>query len=408
MWRSLALALALALASGCGGVAPEAPKKTGSSSSKGMKPAAAPEPSSSAPAAPLTGSLFQVDVLDIGQGDAILLRSPGGKTALIDAGTGQQGESALPLLQELGVKSLDLVVATHPHSDHIGGMDEVLSALPAKLYLDNGLPHETSTYNKLMKLVESKKIAYKAAKVGQTFNMDTVKLTVLNPSGDPISGTRSDLNANSVVIRATYGDTCFLFVGDAEAETEERLLANKVARCDVLKAAHHGSGYASSEAFLSAVKPGIVLISVGEGNSYGHPDPSALERYAAVGARVLRTDQQGTLHVVSDGRTIQVQPARGAGATLAAGGSAAASTSASGGGAKGSSAASHATDSLLDLNRATQEDLEELPGVGAKMAEAIVEDRASNGRFKSVDDLARVKGVGPATVERIRSLVTVR
>ena len=377
--------------------------------SKGETPKVAPAPEAAAEAssAPLTGAIFRVDVLDVGQGDAILLRSPSGKTVLIDAATGQKGEAALPALQALGVTSLDLVIATHPHSDHIGGLDEVLSALPAKLYLDNGLPHDTATYNKLMELVESKKIPYKAAKVGQTYNLGGgAKLTVLNPAGDPITGTRSDLNANSVVVRATYGSTCMLFMGDAEAETEERLLANKLESCDVLKAAHHGSGYASTAPFLAAVAPQVVLVSVGEGNSYGHPDPSALDRYAAAKSEVYRTDLQGALHVESDGTTIQMKPDRGAGFTIKGRGAGVpvvtTSTVAT------STGTTHPSDSLLNLNKATVEQLVELPGIGEKTAEAIIADRAANGPFRSVDDLERVKGVGAATVDKVRGLVTAR
>lgn len=372
-------------------------------------PAADPTPDTEA-GGPLTGATLKVDILDVGQGDAILLRSPSGKTVLIDAGTGQKGEYALPAIQALGVSALDLVIATHPHSDHIGGMDEVLDTLPAKLYLDNGLPHTTATYNKLMALVESKKIPYKAAKVGQTYNLGGgAKLTVLNPAGDPISGTRSDLNANSVVVRATFGGTCFLFTGDAEAETEERMLANKVEPCDVLKAAHHGSGYASAPAFLAAVAPQVVLISVGEGNSYGHPDPSALARYADAKAKVYRTDLQGALHLESDGTTVQMTPDRGEGFRIKgrAGAATAPVATPSAGGAK-TAVAAQASDSLLDLNKATAEQLVELPGIGEKTADLIVADRAANGPFRSVDDLERVKGVGAATVDKVRSLVTVR
>ncbi len=360
-------------------------------------------------AAPLAGAIFKVDVLDVGQGDAILLRSPTGKSVLIDAATGQTGEDALPALQALGVTSLDLVIATHPHSDHIGGMDEVLSALPAKLYIDNGLAHDTATYNKLMALIESKKIPYKAAKVGQTYNLGGgAKLTVLNPAGDPITGTRSDLNANSVVVRATFGSTCMLFMGDAEAETEERLLANKLESCDLLKAAHHGSGYASTAPFLAAVAPQVVLVSVGEGNSYGHPDPSALDRYAAAKGKVYRTDLQGALHVESDGTTIQMKPDRGAGFTIKGRGAGAPVVVSSTTSTTSTKGTTHSSDSLLNLNKATVEQLVELPGIGEKTAEAIIADRAANGPFRSVDDLERVKGVGAATVDKVRGLVTAR
>ncbi len=392
--RAALLALLL-----CGCPAAPAPEKP-ASNPKPEPTTPAPEPT---PPASAASGILKVDVLDVGQGDAILLRAPGDKSVLIDAGTGQKGEAALPLLQELGVTKLDLVVATHPHSDHIGGMDEVLGALPAKLLIDNGLPHTTDTYDKLMKLVESKGIKYKAAKSGQSYRLDGgVKLEVLNPSGDPITGTRSDLNANSVVIRATHGANCFLFTGDAEAETEERMLQNKVQPCDVLKAAHHGSGYASSSEFLDAVRPQVVLISVGAGNEYGHPDPDAMARYARADAPVLRTDLGGTLHLESDGSKVVITPARGEGMTIRGRGAAGATQSAA---TTTSGEKEAGADGRLDLNTATAVELEALPGIGEKTAAAILAWRKKNGPFQSVDELDRVDGIGPATLEQLRPLV---
>lgn len=369
------------------------------------RPDPAPAAETTAPtranATTATGVL-QVDVLDVGQGDAILLRTPGAKAVLIDAGTGQVGEAALPLLQEIGVNTLDLVVATHPHADHIGGMDEVLGSIPARLLIDNGLPHSTDTYDKLMKLVETKGIKYKSAKAGQIYRLDGgVKLEVLNPTGDPITGTRSDLNANSVVVRATHGKNCFLFTGDAEAETEERLLANKVQPCDVLKAAHHGSRYASSTEFLAAVKPQAVLISLGAGNEYGHPDPEAVARYEATKASIFRTDQDGNLHAESDGTRVVITPTRGQPKTITG-----RSTPSSDGGSTGTSTASAGEASgLLNLNTATAAELEALPGVGEKLAAAIIDYRAKNGPFRSVSALDEVPGVGPSTLAQLEGLV---
>ena len=404
--RALALLLTLVA---CGGGETRPPRPRVDEEQLPAQPAVTAAASGAAPSA-ASGPPFQVDILDVGQGDAILLRSAGGKTALIDASTGNKGEDPLPALRELGVQRLDLVVATHPHSDHIGGMDEVLEAFPVKLYTDNGLPHTTDTYARVMRLVESKKIAYKAAKVGQTYTMDPgVKLTVLNPAGDPLSGTRSDLNANSVVIRATYGQTCFLFTGDSEEPTEQRLLENRVQPCDVLKLAHHGSGYSNTAAWLAAVQPQVALISAGEGNSYGHPDPEALDRVSQAGAKVFRTDQNGTIHLESDGRKVTITPARGAGATVT--GRSTVEIPLSGAVTKGTGSAAAATpkDSSggrLNLNTATAAELEALPGIGEKTAQAILADRKKNGPYRSVDELDRVSGIGPATIEGIRELVT--
>jgi len=259
-----------------------------------------------------------VDVLDVGQGDGILLRTAGGKAVLVDAGEGSA--DVVDQLRGLGVTELALAVASHPHADHIGGMNAVLLSIPAKLYVDNGLPHTTSTYNTLMRTVELRGIPYKTAAVGQVYSLDDdVKLTVLAPTATPVRGTRSDLNANSVVLRVTHGKDCMMLVGDAEAETEAGLLQRGLQPCEVLKVAHHGSEFASSEAFLAALKPKIAVISVGAGNTYGHPAAGALSRLSAAGAKVYRTDQDGGVRLESSGKGWKVSTHVSPGAAPAVG-----------------------------------------------------------------------------------------
>lgn len=357
----------------------------------------------------LSGQLT-VEVLDVGQGDAILLTTPKGKRALIDGSTGNSGESPMPHLQARGVTNLDLVIATHPHADHIGGLDEVVKTLTVKLFTDSGLPHTTKSYETLMALVESRNVTYRAAKRGQSFSFDGGKIEVLHPGPTPLSGTRSDLNSNSVVTRVTWGGACMLFTGDAEEPTEEALVAGGLGACDALKVAHHGSAHSSTPAFLAAVRPQLAMVSVGEGNDYGHPDADTLSRLQKAGAKVMRTDTQGTLTLTTDGVNLTLTPERGGSpVTVRARGASATETPPQSGGAQtGGAQTGGAQTGLINLNTASAEQLAALPGLGEKTAAAVVAYRAAHGKFKSVAELDRVEGIGPATLAKLEGLVEAR
>jgi competence ComEA-like helix-hairpin-helix protein len=309
----------------------------------------------------------------------------------------------MPHLQARGVTSLDLVIATHPHADHIGGLDEVVKTLTVKLFTDSGLPHTTKSYESLMALVESRNVTYRAAKRGQSFSFDGGKIEVLHPGATPLSGTRSDLNSNSVVTRVTWGGACMLFTGDAEEPTEEALVAGGLGACDALKVAHHGSAHSSTPAFLAAVRPQLAMVSVGEGNDYGHPDADTVSRLQKAGAKVMRTDTQGTLTLTTDGVSLTLTPERGgAPVTVRARGASAGVV------ASAPSGDAAPTSGLLNVNTATAEQLAALPGLGEKTAAAVVAYRAAHGKFKRVADLDQVEGIGPATIAKLEGLVEAR
>lgn len=254
----------------------------------------------------LAGTLT-VEVLDVGQGDSVLITTPGGKRVLIDASI--RSADVLGQLRARGVEQLDLVIATHPHADHIGGMADVLQGLPVRFYTDNGLPHTTQVYSQVMDAVEARGITYRPARRGQSFSLDDgARLEILFPTETALRNTRSDLNSNSVVARLTHGESCFLFAGDAEDPTEQALMQAGIEPCAVLKVAHHGSEHSTSAAWLRAVQPRIALISAGVDNRYGHPDPEAVARLESAGVEIYRTDLQGTLLVTSDQRELQVLP----------------------------------------------------------------------------------------------------
>ena len=336
-----------------------------------------------------------VEILDVGQGDSILIRSPEGKTVLIDAGTGRT--DVVPMLQQRGISELNMVIGTHAHADHIGGMDEVFEALPVKVYLDNGMPHTTKTYEKVMKLVEDKEIRYIEGKRDQEFNLGKeIKLQVLHPQNTLLRNTRSDLNSNSVVVRMTHGKNCFLFTGDAEEPTEHQLVQQGVGTCDVLKVAHHGSNHSSTNHFLQTVQPKIALISLGVDNRYGHPGDEAMDRISNTGAEIYRTDTMGTLTVTSDGKKLTVQTKKEAVVHKVDKGAV--------------KEIAHTTmdttvisnvDGKFDINTASQTQLESINGIGPSKATAIIAYRTEHGPFKSIQELTNVSGVGPKTAEKI-------
>ncbi|HSP78144.1 MAG TPA: ComEC/Rec2 family competence protein, partial [Myxococcaceae bacterium] len=270
---------------------------------------------------PAPGAL-SVYFFDVGQGDAALIVSPTGKTVLIDGGPPEADERLVPRLRELVRGPLDLVILTHPHLDHLGGLVKILQEVGAKRFMDPGFDHPSESYRTLLEVV--------GREVGQvmvptpnpsapekplTIGLgEGTTLTIFwprHPLEDFLERTRSDANSNSIVARLTYGKTAFLFTGDAEPETEEHLLGRPLDfTSTVLKVAHHGGRHSSTEPFLAAVRPQAAVISCGRGNEYGHPTEETLQRLDAVGARTFRTDQQGEVLAVSDGATVRLTPTR--------------------------------------------------------------------------------------------------
>lgn len=247
---------------------------------------------------------LQAYFLDVGQGDSsvILFRD---KVVLIDAGEADPGDTVVSDLQKLGVEKIDLLVATHPHSDHIGGMQEVLDAFPVGQVLDAGVPSSSSIYEKFLLEIDRKQIPYRVAEQGQTIGIDpALRIFVLSP---PKERTFDDINTNSIVLRISYGTVNLLYTGDATTAAEEAMVkAGYPLDAQVLKVGHHGSSGSSSAAFLLRVDPEVAVISLGRDNDYGHPHSETLERLKTAGSIIYRTDRDGTVLVRSDGNTFSV------------------------------------------------------------------------------------------------------
>ena len=291
---------------------------------------------------PASGGELQVHVLDVGpiNGDSILIISPTGKAILIDAGDTGKGKVILEALRRYNVQQLDYFIATHPHPDHLGGADEVIKAIKVLNVIDNGLgpdvPESLAAPNKAASATSGKKPAprkldkslavtkfydeykeavsqsgahYEKAEPGKKYDLGGgARLMILAPS-EPLF-TREQMktggnlpNANSVVARLDYGDFSMLLPGDAEEQTEHRMLTKDLnLNARILKVAHHGSKYATSQDLVERVKPEVAIISCGEWNRYGHPSQIVLDRLKAANVKLYRTDLQGEITITTRGK----------------------------------------------------------------------------------------------------------
>ncbi len=240
--------------------------------------------------------------IDVGQADSIFIDTPSADM-LIDAGENEDGAAVVSYLQQQGVTRLDYVIGSHPHEDHIGGMDDVIHNFEIGMVILPGKTHTSQTYMDVLQAIQDKGLGITQAVTGNTYALGTAEFTILSPNADADYG--DELNNWSVGIRLINGENRFVFTGDAEARTEKDILNTGIdLKADVFKAGHHGSETSSSEALLDAVNPDCAVISCGKGNQYGHPDLSVLKLFQAHGIQIFRTDEQGTVIAKSDGTDI--------------------------------------------------------------------------------------------------------
>ena len=243
-----------------------------------------------------------VHFIDVGQGDSELLQF-NGKNVLIDAGEQDMGPRVESYLRSHGVSSLDLLVATHPHEDHIGGLITILNDIPIKQVLDSGQTHTTQTFENYLNLIDQKNILFNIAERGQTIDLDpAIKIEVLSPSATLFD----NLNENSIVLKVTYNKVSFLLAGDAGFEAEDSMAAGYDLKSTVLKVGHHGSSSSTGTSFLSEVRPEVAVIEVGAGNDYGHPTSKTLSALQNTGSKIYRTDLDGNIVITTDGQTYTV------------------------------------------------------------------------------------------------------
>ena len=346
---------------------------------------------------PVTG-LATIEFLDIGQGDSILIRSPEGKIALIDAGPSNR---VLGLLRDRGISEVDLVAISHHHSDHYGGMAAVIREVRPRVFLDADSPHATKPYLDLLRRVKASGItAIRAGPVARKVELGSVTLTIFpQPPADD-----KNENNNSIGVRVDFGAFSALLTGDSEGAERRWWVANVPELCrdvDVLKLAHHGSHNGTDRSWLALTRPKLAVASLGRDNEFGHPHRETLALLRSAEIPLRRTDESGSIEVRTDGRTwwfgheapVSAEtPAEDVDATEQDTGDTTTEPPPDGG----------VATALVKLNSASREELETLPGIGPTLANRIIERRP----YRSVEELSRVPLLGSRRIERLRPLVT--
>lgn len=321
--------------------------------------------------------ILEVHYIDVDQGDATLVMGPG-VTILIDAGRHDRND-VVPYLRSVGVKSIDLLVGTHPHSDHIGQFPQVLEAFPVKEVWLSGDVHTSRTFERAIDAILNSGAGYHEPRAGERVKLGDIEIEVVHP--ERVTG---DFNNGSIGLRLAYGDVAFLFTGDAEAESEAEMIARgHNLKANVLHVGHHGSSTSSSEAFLRKVQPEIAVYSAGVGNSYGHPHREIVERYRQLGIPLYGTDAYGTIRVKTDGRTFEVSSQRG-GIAFAVG-------------APGP--VSGCGPGQVDINTAPKEALITIVHIGESRANELISLRP----FSSLEDLTRIRGISEGRLREIEA-----
>lgn len=342
----------------------------------------------------VTGTL-KAYFLDVDQGDSILLMGSD-FTILIDAGRHERRD-VVPYLKEIGVKSIDLLVGTHPHADHIGQFPEVLAAYPVSEVWLSGDTNTTQTFEEAIDAIAAEGAGYAEPRAGEVYQIGSARIEVLNP--EHLTG---EANEGSIMFRLIFGDVAFMFTGDAEAPTEREVIdSGRDLHAQILKLGHHGSNTSSSLAFLLAVDPELAIWSAGLDNTYGHPSPETLAKLKRLGVRVLGTIDEGTIVVSTDGKTYQVEdfedgntPAPTPTPTRATARRTPTRTPTS----TPAAPTSGCGPDQININTASVEELQEITHIGPARAQEMIELRP----FTSVDDMDRINGITPTTVVEIK------
>ena len=327
---------------------------------------------------PLKEGTLTVHYIDVGQGDATLIQAPNGRTMLIDGGKKSAGEKVVSYMKDKNIDHLDYVVATHPDADHIGGLHKVLDEITVGEFIDSGKVHTTQTYLELLTKIDEKDIPFTVPEIGDSIALDpSVTLEVLFADEDA-KGT----NEASIVIGMTYGDISFIFTGDADTKMEEGLIDRGLQQVTIAKAGHHGSNTSSGARYIEHIQPEVFILSYGEGNSYGHPHDEVVQRVTSQGAEIYETATMGDIRVMTDGKEYEVETTTSVTPTATE------------------------EEKRMNINEASFEELQQLPGIGPVLAEEIILYREKQ-LFERISDIQHVRGIGQKTYEELAPYITV-
>lgn len=342
---------------------------------------------------------MQVHFINVGQGDSILIQSPNGKNMLIDAGTKGSGTKVVNFLKSKGVSKLDIVVATHPHADHIGGLINVLNAFPVDQFIDSGNVHTSQTYYELLQLIDAKNIPFKVVKSGENLSFDSSLITAVLHANE----NATSANDASVVTRIAYDSVSFLFMGDAEKAVEADLLSRySNLKSTYLKAGHHGSNTSSTKNFINAVKPIGTILSYGEGNSYGHPHSDVIANLGTVGSKIYSTAQSGDITITTNGKahSVSVKPWKDNVTPKPP------TTKPEPPKPKPDPKPEPEITYPININKASYEELQHITGVGTVIAQRIIDYRKTR-PFTSKAQIKNIKGIGEVTYQKMVNQISI-
>lgn len=246
-----------------------------------------------------TENNLKVYFIDVAQADCILIEN-NNKYMLIDAGNNEDGKLLVNYFNSLNIENFEYIVGTHPHEDHIGGLDDIINNFNVnKIYIPDAFT-TTKTFEDVLDAIENNNLTYNVPKIDETFKLGDAILKVIYTGTDT-----SDLNNTSIILKMTFKNISFLFMADATSKTEKQII-NKDIQADILKVAHHGSSYSTTKEFLNKINPSYAIISVGTNNSYNHPHNQTLETLKEKNIKTYRTDELGTILITTDGTNINL------------------------------------------------------------------------------------------------------